>query len=560
MIMRIHPGVFIQLWIVILCFLFSAAMLYGNPSNREEVKIHNDLFDSINLTPSMDYAELQGNDISTPVSIEKIHWKNVDKEALNFGYSDKTYWFRCAIRNTTSHSIKLYLIFEWPLLDRVEFFSVDRSTALLNRIAQSGDTIKHNDWPLKTLDPAFSLQIPAGERSEFYFRLKSTSLNSFPVRLYSENGFLGRERARDIFIWSIVAAALVIAVYNVVFFFQLREIVYLYLSLMVISLVMTILSLYGYGFGLFWPGAIHWQAIAMPVLSSVFMLTSLFFSRELLDLSSRPVINRIFQILIVIVIAKILTSLFGGISQSVSTRITGFLFFILLVLFLISGAIEFRRMDAVGKYYSAGWGLFLLTTTAHMLYGLQILPHSILTRYIFATSVPFVFSIFTLGSRERILVLFRQLSDLEAKLSSSPILDHPKETSESYQKSYIGNLDVDEIVEKIQRAMEDDHLYCDEDLKVSHLADRIGITSHQLSEILATKLKTTFPVLLRDYRVRMACKLLFERQEMSIIRIGYECGFGSKSSFNRSFKDATSLTPGEYRQLKLSVSRLGSRI
>lgn len=62
-----------------------------------------------------------------------------------------------------------------------------------------------------------------------------------------------------------------------------------------------------------------------------------------------------------------------------------------------------------------------------------------------------------------------------------------------------------------------------------------------------------FNAYLNHYRVSCACELLAERgSRESILDISMECGYKSLSTFNKAFKDITSLTPSEYRKKRTS--------
>jgi AraC-like DNA-binding protein len=50
------------------------------------------------------------------------------------------------------------------------------------------------------------------------------------------------------------------------------------------------------------------------------------------------------------------------------------------------------------------------------------------------------------------------------------------------------------------------------------------------------------------YRVEAVKKMLNDEsvQHLSLLGIAYECGFNSKSTFNRAFKKATGVAPSAY--------------
>jgi AraC-like DNA-binding protein len=68
--------------------------------------------------------------------------------------------------------------------------------------------------------------------------------------------------------------------------------------------------------------------------------------------------------------------------------------------------------------------------------------------------------------------------------------------------------------------------------------------------VINEQLKKNFHELINKYRVKEARKMLTspDTANQSVLEIGYEVGFNSKSAFNRAFKHFTQLTPSQFRK------------
>lgn len=108
---------------------------------------------------------------------------------------------------------------------------------------------------------------------------------------------------------------------------------------------------------------------------------------------------------------------------------------------------------------------------------------------------------------------------------------------------------LDEAVEKIVTLMEKDKLYQETELTLQHLADKIKIPAYQVSQAINEGLKKNFYDLINSYRVEEAKQLLLnpKNRNYTILSVGFEAGFNSKTTFNTVFKKFTGLTPTEYR-------------
>ena len=113
---------------------------------------------------------------------------------------------------------------------------------------------------------------------------------------------------------------------------------------------------------------------------------------------------------------------------------------------------------------------------------------------------------------------------------------------------------VEEYLKKLLVFMEEKKPYLNEDCTIQCISEQIGISVHHLSNILNQRFDTNFPDFINQYRINEAQKIINSSlsDKMTLEAIGYECGFGSKSSFNKAFKKLTNLTPSEYRACRKS--------
>lgn len=109
---------------------------------------------------------------------------------------------------------------------------------------------------------------------------------------------------------------------------------------------------------------------------------------------------------------------------------------------------------------------------------------------------------------------------------------------------------VDELVNGIIRLMEKEKLYQEPELTLQQLAEKLGAPAYQVSQTINEGMNKNFYDLVNDYRVQEAKRLLndMESCNYTILSVGFEAGFNSKTTFNTVFKKFTGLTPSAYRE------------
>ncbi len=103
---------------------------------------------------------------------------------------------------------------------------------------------------------------------------------------------------------------------------------------------------------------------------------------------------------------------------------------------------------------------------------------------------------------------------------------------------------------KIVEAMEDREPYLNPDLTLPDLAGLCGLTTVKTSQALNQVIGKSFYSFVNEYRTRHFIRNMNKSEfgHLSLIGLAYECGFKSKSTFNRFFKDYTGHTPSRFRR------------
>ncbi|MEQ1531918.1 MAG: helix-turn-helix domain-containing protein, partial [Methylococcales bacterium] len=104
------------------------------------------------------------------------------------------------------------------------------------------------------------------------------------------------------------------------------------------------------------------------------------------------------------------------------------------------------------------------------------------------------------------------------------------------------------VLAKLDELMKHDKLYTLETLNLSLLAEQLGITGHQLSELINTQFQQGFSRYIREHRIAAAKHLLLAEPNASVLSIGLSVGFNSQSNFYAAFRDIADMTPGQYRK------------
>jgi len=117
-----------------------------------------------------------------------------------------------------------------------------------------------------------------------------------------------------------------------------------------------------------------------------------------------------------------------------------------------------------------------------------------------------------------------------------------------YENKKIGNKDAQEILNQIKVLFNDNPAYTNSEFKIHDLAKLLKITPHHLSQILNDNLNINFPKFINSYRIELAMKMIKTSPNLTIEAIGKDCGFKSKATFYKAFKDKIGITPAVYRK------------
>ena len=121
-------------------------------------------------------------------------------------------------------------------------------------------------------------------------------------------------------------------------------------------------------------------------------------------------------------------------------------------------------------------------------------------------------------------------------------------SKEKYTSSGLSEEKADKYYEQLNNIMVREKIFTDSELSLSNLASKLEIHPNYLSQIINEKENKTFYDYINTYRVEEFKKLIAipENQKFTLMTLAYDCGFNSKSSFNRYFKKITALTPSQY--------------
>ena len=132
--------------------------------------------------------------------------------------------------------------------------------------------------------------------------------------------------------------------------------------------------------------------------------------------------------------------------------------------------------------------------------------------------------------------------------SRIPVVQYDNSERRKYLKSGLTPEMAEDLHSKLKSLMETEKTYTESELSLSELANRLNTLPNYLSQVINDKEGKNFYDYINMLRIDEFKRLVSrpENKKYTLLSLSYDCGFNSKSSFNKNFKKVTGQSPSEY--------------
>ena len=106
----------------------------------------------------------------------------------------------------------------------------------------------------------------------------------------------------------------------------------------------------------------------------------------------------------------------------------------------------------------------------------------------------------------------------------------------------------DELMRRISTLMEEQKLYLNSELKLNDVADALNTNRNVISSCINSQRGCSFSQFVSGYRIDYAKELMRRQPDIKVSEVWMASGFSTETSFFRTFKTVTGMTPNEFKQ------------
>lgn len=125
----------------------------------------------------------------------------------------------------------------------------------------------------------------------------------------------------------------------------------------------------------------------------------------------------------------------------------------------------------------------------------------------------------------------------------------PAHGANRYKRSRLSKQQKATLHRRLSALMEEERAYTDPALTLEKVGERLGTLPRYVSQVVNETMDQSFTAFVNGYRVAAAQRRLQDPacEHLTVVAVGEEAGFASKSAFYEAFKRVTGTTPASYR-------------
>lgn len=378
--------------------------LLAEPVTLESSKLHNRLVGSnfsifCDSTNKLDLEEilLNKSDLFVPN-------KRTVPLIENINY---TYWVKIDVVNNSKDIRWVFENADSHISD-FSFYLIDKDRKVI--IERAGNELPFNIKKYKHKNFIFDLPLEYKESLTIYLKARSSHKNPFIININSFSQFSSYALSEYLILGLFYGILIVMLVYNLILFYSIKEKIYLYYSLYVISSILLTLSEDGLGFQYIWPNLPGINHLATSYSPLILLLTFTLYAKNFLHIKEKtPLLDKVINIVTIIYFLYFLAKIFkNDILWNPSFFIVPFL------LIYAAAIISYKKGNYVAKYFIIAYTFIIFSLLLLIARLTGVLHHSnIFTVYSFNIGLVFEVVLFSysLSERMKLLKLEKEQSD-----------------------------------------------------------------------------------------------------------------------------------------------------
>lgn len=338
--------------------------------------------------------------------ISKLHFTKRISNAFTFGYKENNFWFRFSVYNDSNETKNMVLEFTEIIHKTIDLYIL--SDPIIHK--KNGLHVPVSEREIQESNPSFPLRFAPYESKELYVHIASIYGVFGALQLKTDEQFLHDIQLKKNIYLFYFSAIIIIALYNLILFFYLREKVYLYYI--------------GYVF-VFILWAANYKGVLLPYIDihtydllqitiPIFFTLLILFSQSILSTKKYfPFLHKIlngFIFILVISLVWMLISMHSGfyfMNMSASPLLPFLLFVAFWALY---------KGQKIARLYLIGLTIYITSMIIISQLALGILPYSVILSHAPIIGSFFEIILFSLLLAYRINLLRQEKLDTQEKL------------------------------------------------------------------------------------------------------------------------------------------------
>jgi signal transduction histidine kinase/CheY-like chemotaxis protein len=359
-------------------------LLFAGVSNAQYTIVEGAVPDNFSLHQYTTIVDVAGQNLSITEVIENYDTfkpQSLKTDNDDLGFTQNNFWTKTELKNATNVELNYYLETARPITDLVELYIVNLTSGKIKKYV-SGDKMDFSQRSFDNRKTIFKITLPAFSSQNLYLHLKSDGeVIKIPIELHSADSFIMMTAKENLFFGIFYGMLLIVALIYFFFFFALKEKIFLFYSLYVLSVGLLQFALDGFFYkyvapsgGWFSNHSVLFIAIIAVFLSGKY--SELFLKIKLQNKS----IYRLFQWAYGLLFLLLLCVVFVPSILLFSYIVVNVLTLVFLILIVFSIAYFYRKKIAIDSFFTTGILCLILGFTVFILYNFGLIPASFFTQ------------------------------------------------------------------------------------------------------------------------------------------------------------------------------------